>query len=91
MTFTIRIEDFELRSCNKNLISEGEHTRGEIVQWAKHSTHCWTVAYWDEGSEGYDLRFVGDRPFKCDPETFFVLARMGQDFLQQYWSIKNES
>ena len=32
--------------------------------------YCWTVAYWNKGKEGYDLQFVGGRPFDVDGELF---------------------
>ena len=35
MKFNLRIEDLEVRSCNINLLSDGEHNRAEIVEWSK--------------------------------------------------------
>ena len=63
MKFSIRIEDLELRSCGEHLLTEGvEHTRAEIVQW-ENEEYCWTLAYWNKNSNGYNLEFVGNRPF----------------------------
>lgn len=33
MKFNLRIEDLEVRSCGKHLLSHGEHNRAEIVKW----------------------------------------------------------
>lgn len=38
----------------------------ELVKWKEDSNgrnFCYTVAYFSRDSEGYSLRFVGDRPF----------------------------
>jgi len=35
-----------------------------ICLWAEDGTHKWTIAYFLRSKEGYDLHFVGDRPFK---------------------------
>ena len=49
--FNFRVEDLEVRSCGKHLLSDGEHYRAEIVKWADDTDkkqYCWTVAYWNE-------------------------------------------
>ena len=69
-----------------NLLIEGvEHTRAEIVKWAKDTgqkEYCWTVAYWDRHKEGYDLKFVGNRPFDTNQKIFMTLAKQGQQLLE---------
>lgn len=86
MNFSFRIEDLELRSCGDNLLVEGvEHTKAEIVKWAKDTgqkEYCWTVAYWDRHKEGYDLKFVGNRPFDTNQKIFMALAKQGQQLLE---------
>lgn len=83
--FNFRVGDLELRSCGKHLLSDGEHNRAEIIKWDKYSIdrkeYCWTVAYWDVGEEGYNLQFVGGRPFDVDGELFMKLAKQGQQML----------
>ena len=86
MKFNIRIEDIELRSCSINLLSDGEHDRAEIVKWSRgrDSVSAWvccTVAYWNKNEEGYDLQFVGGRPFNTDSVVFMKLAKHGQQIL----------
>jgi len=84
MKFNLRIEDLEVRSCNINLLSDGEHNRAEIVEWSKgrdkKESTC-TLAYWNLDEEGYDLQFVGGRPFNTDSVVFMKLAKHGQQIL----------
>jgi len=55
----------------------------EIICWVKKddgSEYCYTLALWVEDSEGWDLKFVGDRPFDydmVDSKLFWELARFG--------------
>ena len=85
MKFSFRIENLELRSCGEHLFVDGvEHNRAEIIQWANDTgkkEYCWTVAYWNKGKEGYNLQFVGGRPFDVDGELFMKLAKQGQQML----------
>jgi hypothetical protein len=85
MKFNLRIEDLEVRSCNINLLSDGEHNRAEIVEWSKGTgktqSHSCTLAYWNLDEEGYDLQFVGGRPFDTDTGIFMKLAKHGQQIL----------
>lgn len=85
MKFNLRIEDLEVRSCNIHLLSDGEHNRAEIVEWSKGrdktQSHSCTLAYWNLDEEGYDLQFVGGRPFDTDTGIFMKLAKHGQQIL----------
>ncbi len=78
MKFNIRVKDLELRSCPG-------HCKAEIVKWANDTDgkeYCWTVAYWEKSKEGYNLRFVGDRPFEVNGRLFMKLAKQGQRLLE---------
>lgn len=82
--FSFKVEDLEVRSCNAHLLSGGEHNRAEIVKWAKDTgekKYCWTVAYWSKNKDGYDLKFLGKRPFDVDSGVFMKLAKQGQEML----------
>jgi len=75
---SVRVGDLELRSSYefKEVF--------EIVQWFKESKHCYTIAYWSfKEEDGYELGFVGDRPFKeeVNPQVFMFLAEVGQRIL----------
>lgn len=84
MKFNLRIENLELRSCNEKLLSYGKHTTAEIVEWGKNTkerTPNWTLAYWNKTEEGYNLQFVGKRPFAISSIVFMQLAKEGQERL----------
>jgi hypothetical protein len=71
----IRLENLELRSCDKHLISSEKHTTFEIVCWNSFKNYCFTIAYWKDGN----LSFVGERPLLpevCD-YTFQKLVKIG--------------
>lgn len=84
MKFNFRINNLEMRSCSNHLLNKGEHTTAEIVKWAKdkdNKEYCWTVAYWIKGKEGFDLQFVGSRPFDIKAKNFMKVAKQGQQML----------
>lgn len=86
---SFHLGDMEIRTCNKALISEGEHTTAEIVHWATTAdgkSYNYTVAYWILEEEGYFLRFVGGRPLDvCTGDTFWKLAKVGQNHLDEHF------
>ena len=88
--FNFKIGDLELRSCNKQLISSLNQETAEIVKWMKKDNvgeYCYTVAYWIESNEGFDLKFVGNRPFKLNYERFMHLADIGQKMLDKIYEM----
>lgn len=93
MKFTFRIDDLELRSCGEHLLLDCEHNTAEIIQWDKtinDEVYCCVVAYWQKDSEGYYLRFVGDRPFNTNKEVFMQLAEQGQRILDNIFKNNNQ-
>lgn len=91
MKFNIRIKNYELRSCNKHLLSEGDHDTAEIVEWSeKDNSHCWAIAYWVTDGEGYYLRFVEHEAFKCNPVIIFKLVEVGFELLRDSLFINKE-
>lgn len=98
MNLSIRIGDLELRSCDEHLfVQDVTHTTAEIVKWertdsGKGKESCYTVAYWVKGSAGYDVMFVGNRPFEIDKNTLWILLKSGQTLLNEYYKKEqNES
>jgi len=75
----IKIGELELRSTEDKAL--------EIVRWEKaaysREPFCYTLAYWKDIDEGYDLLFVGSRPFHedVDSSVFWYLAKTGQEML----------
>ena len=83
MKFSYRIDDMEVRSCNESLLSEEPHTRAEIVKWGSNNS-CYTLAHWNKDSDGFYLKFVGNRPLDEDFVVFMELVKIGQQFLDKY-------
>ena len=86
INFSFREWNLELRSCGKQLLQEWEHNTAEILQWFtrdKWGEYCIVIAYWIETSEGFDLKFVGWRPFSehVDNDVFFLLAKRWHNIL----------
>jgi hypothetical protein len=85
MQFSIKKDDLELQSCGDILLLSGEHNTARVVKWERkdEDQYCYVLAYWEEGKEGYDLHFVGTRPFANDvsPSIFMSLAKTGQSLL----------
>lgn len=76
-----RIADLEFR-WTQSLGRDGERYP-EIVRWynrAEGDSFCCTVLYWVRDSEGWDIKFVGDRPFdsELDQDLLWALMRYGQ-------------
>lgn len=89
MNFLHRKGRLQLNSCNKYLLSSGEHTTAEISLW--HDEECkttrHTIASFQEHKEGYDLLFNGNTPFSSEVNVndFMYLAKLGQDLLTGYY------
>lgn len=56
------------------------HDNLHICLWSVDGTFKWTIAYWVKNSEGYYLKFVGDRPLdkRVRWEDFEAIIRQGQ-------------
>jgi hypothetical protein len=80
ISISVNHGDFLLRSCDRHLSDKGEHSTLEIL-FTTDASHLVAIAYWERHMDGFDLRFVGDRPFKYDKTKFFQLAEIGQAFL----------
>lgn len=56
----------------------------EIVQWCNRvagDSYCYTLLYWVQDSEGWNVKFVGSRPFddsKFDHSLLWHLMQYGQ-------------
>ncbi len=88
--FKYRVGNLEVRSADKYLMQAGEHVKAEIILWHTDNKSCHTVASWQRDSEGFNLHFVGNRPFKVEELYFFQLAKVGQDHLDKYYKEMEE-
>jgi hypothetical protein len=82
MNFNHKLDNLEIRSCTSQLLLDGEHITAELIEWMDEKS-CYVIAYWKKGKEGYDLIFVGDRPFdnSVNARTFMKIAEIGQTVL----------
>lgn len=51
-----------------------------ICLWSKEGKYKCTIAYWIRDKEGYELKFVGDRPLdsRVDWTKFKMIIKQGQ-------------
>lgn len=83
--FVMRIGDLEVRTCDINLADAGPHCRTEIVKHQGDS--CIAIAHWVRHSEGFDLKFICDWPFRyADVETFWRIAKAGHEHMKAYFN-----
>jgi hypothetical protein len=72
-----RSNQLEVSSCDENLLHSKVQDKAEICQWSEDNTCKWTVAVFDKTKDGYDLRWVGDRPLKASRKDFYACAKVG--------------
>lgn len=90
---SMRIKNIEVRTCSSALLlNEGDHTTAEVIRWFHEGDkrHCIVLAYWKLGKEGYDLQFVGNRPFQIPWVEFMEAAEFGQKFLDDRFTEEDE-
>jgi hypothetical protein len=86
VTVQKRINDLEFRYSDFN-------KSYEIVQWVERAApkdeHCFVLCFYNRGSEGYNIEFVGDRPFDLeDQSAFWSLLRFGQKVLDATFELE---
>lgn len=70
LEFIWKYKNYELRACPKRLARFDPDEQNEtidLVLWQKDSKvkdYCFSLAYFKKDSEGYYLKFVGNRPFQ---------------------------
>ena len=83
LEFNWKYKDYELRAVPKQLVrfsEDEENTTIELIKWDTKETgerYCFTIAYWIY-KEGYKLRFVEDRMFKCivDEDIYLIWKQL---------------
>jgi hypothetical protein len=88
--FSLKEDNMEVRTTDKNLVTLGELTTAEILMHQEFGSY--TLASWKEEESGFNLVFVGERPFgkNVNPKTFMKLAKYGQKKLEKYWKANND-
>lgn len=100
LDFNIKYKDFELRACPKRLARFSDDEPNETINFVRWRTdesgrrYCYSLAYFKRGSEGYDLTFVGRRPFedisKEDVVNIWSLLEMAQNVLDKFFEVGEE-
>jgi hypothetical protein len=80
-----RINDIEFRYVP---------SKWEIVKWDKRSDggdYCYTLVLYEKHSEGYEIRFIGDRPFRYENvEKLWALMKYGQKVLDAHFDLEED-
>jgi len=79
-----RIDDIELRWTRG--FGKDAYQYLEVVRWDENTSsikpYCYTLCSWTKDKEGWDLRFIGNRPFMYhNSELLFSLCKVGQAYL----------
>jgi hypothetical protein len=86
-----RIDDLEFQPID----SPGKRDHA-IVQWfpregEEGGEYCCVVCFFRRGSEGYDIEFVGDRPFRVENrDALWSLMRYGQRALDASFDLEED-
>ena len=84
-----RIDDLEFRSTPTR--SEIAY---ELVQWQGDLPEtCIVVAFIEKGREGYNIKFIGDRPFhhSVDQSVLWPLLKFGQTYCDALFELNDVS
>lgn len=89
MKLNIELNDLEVKTT-KTLNNEKEYF--EIVRWiTSDKPHYYTLAIFDQTKEGYNIRFIGNRPFDdAISNDFWTIAKMAQAILDLFWCDKDD-
>ena len=80
----MRFRDIEFRWSKIN-------NKYELVKWYKHNENdfCYTLAFFDETKEGYDMRTVGNRFF--EDKDAFIVGKHAIEFLNaMFYELQRE-
>lgn len=93
LTLNWTFEDFEIRPTKT--ITTGK-SYWELVMWQNYNgkRSCFTLAFFKETSEGWELQFVGDRPFEYIDDdtasTIWKALRLVNRTLNEYFKMSYE-
>jgi len=98
LDFNWKYKDYELRACPTSLARlnpDDKNTTIDFVKWFRPADgkkpYCFSIAYFVKDNEGYDLKFVGDRPFKYIEEEDLLVCwtalKMASGLLNNWHSL----
>ena len=67
-----------------------DNHKPEIVKWDPTFETCYVLAFFEIHDEGYDLRFVGPRPFSEDHKAFMKIAYAAQQILDSISEMRQD-
>ena len=80
----MRFRNVEFRWCKFN-------EKYELVKWYKNNIggiNCYTLALFEKGKEGWDMRTIGDRFF--EDKDAWVVGKSAMSFLQDTFEIEKQ-
>lgn len=86
---------FPINIRRGNLEVRWTQTSPEIIEWCEEEgkeEYCYTLAWWREDKEGFQMEFCGSRPFKLlheDAQNFWKLCKVADHVLNQLWLYDN--
>ena len=90
INFNWRFDEYEIRVHQGRPADAGQTPRVpiELVKWDEAHGTCFTLAWWKATDEGYELEFIGSRPFEnIDADDIAVIwpqLRAAQRMLDAY-------
>ena len=100
LEFRWKYKNYELMACPKQLARftpDEPNETIDLVLWKKDKAgkdYCFSLAYFRKDSEGYYLKFVGNRPFQYidEEDVPFVWNALNaaQKILDAFFAIFNE-
>lgn len=93
INFDWSFDEFEIRVRQDRRSNDEEDAPArlpiELVKWDEARKNCFTLAWWRATSEGYELQFVGARPFveigADDIAVIWPQLRAAQKMLDAYY------
>jgi hypothetical protein len=70
-------------------------SKWEIVKWENHEEkegeYCYTLVLYDMHNEGFDIQFVGSRPFEYEnKDKLWDLMKFGQSVLEALFELEDD-
>lgn len=93
MDFKITQDNLQLRSCDRHLLAKGGNAHCTAsIDVVDNNDLRYVAAYWERSKDGYDLKFVGGRPFDAvvGRGSFMALAKHGQQLLDEHFEKTRE-
>lgn len=97
LEFTFKYKHYEIRACPKRLVKLRPTDKNETVElilWDEYDHTCFTLAYFYKTNEGYELKFVGSRPFRYiddkDVKVLWSGLKHAQEILDEFFDAEDE-